>query len=345
MRTKGRFFRVAAKAVVWALAYGLGLLAIFMAHTYVWWRAEPRSPGTATNALWARHQWVGEPHTQAEYEALAGLIRQARITDVFFHAGPFDADGGVPAAKYAHTGELIKAMRRYAPGARLQAYLGQIRSVGGEGLLQLDDPKVREGILRTDRAMLDAGFDGIHYDIEPIFPDDRAFVTLLDQTRELTRARGRILSVSLEQPTLVDAAQPVFRTFLPRVGTVHFPPRPTEGFLRTVADRVDQVAIMTYDVSLPTRTLVGWHFARHTERTLRLIGDKVTVFMGVPTYRPLMPWAEDLDGALRGVRRGIDALDRPPARPYGVAVYADWVTSPAEWRRYQVGWPFPIASG
>jgi hypothetical protein len=59
----------------------------------------------------------------------------------------------------------------------------------------------------------------------------------------------------------------------------------------------------------------------------------------VPTYRPLMEWAEDLDGALRGVRRGVDALDHRPARPYGVGIYADWTTSPAEWARYRADWP------
>ncbi|MBC6464066.1 hypothetical protein HKK74_00920 [Actinomadura alba] len=288
--------------------------------------------------MWARHQWVGETHTEAEYRALADIVRRNRITDVYFHAGPFEPDGTVPPAKYANARDLIEAMRRLAPGVRSQAYLGQIRVMDDYGLLDIDRPEVRRNILDTDRAMLDLGFDGIHYDIEPIYPDDEAFVRLLDDTRALTRERGRVLSVALEQLTLVDAVEPVYRALIPRNGAVHYPPRPTEAFLRRVADRVDQVAIMTYDVSLPTRSLVGRHFAWHTERTLRLIGDRVTVFMGVPTYRPLMDWAEDLDGALRGVRRGVDALDRPPAKPYGVGVYAEWTTSTADWARYQADW-------
>lgn len=341
----GRVRRVLGVAG-WAAVCAVGLTAILLAQTWVWWQQEPSSGGTRDNAIWARHQWVGQTHTDAEYRALAGLLRDNRITDVFFHAGPFDPDGGVPPAKYANAGRLIAAMREYAPGVRLQAYLGQIRKVEGDhGLLRLEDPAVRAEILRTDAAMLDAGFDGIHYDIEPIYPDDDAFVALLDQTRRLTTERRRILSVSLEQPTLFDAAQPVYRALLPRRDGRPYPPRPTAEFLRTVAGRVDQVAIMTYDVSLPTRSLVGRHFAWHTERTLRLIGDRVTVFMGVPTYRPSMPWAEDLPEALRGVRRGVDALDRPPARPYGVGIYAEWTTSPAEWRRYQDGWPSSMSTG
>ncbi|HEY8478404.1 MAG TPA: hypothetical protein VIL71_01120 [Spirillospora sp.] len=330
---------------VWAAAYALGLAALAAAGAWMWWQPEPKAPGTAVNGLWARHQWVGEPHTDAEYRAFGELVRRHRITDVFFHAGPFEADGTVPPAKYRHARDLIAAMRRHAPGVRVQAYLGQIRVVDGHGVIDLDDPAVRERVLRTDAAFLDIGFDGIHYDFEPIYPDDEAFLTLMERTRELTRSRGKVLSAALEQPTLVDAAQPVFEALIPRTGTVHYPPRPTAEFLRRVADRADQVAIMTYDVALPTESLAGWHFARHTRAALELIGDRTTVFMGVPTYRPLMEWAETLPVALRGVRRGVDGLERPPKRPYGVAVYADWTTRPDEWARYRDLWPpAPAAS-
>jgi hypothetical protein len=336
-----RSLRGAIRSAAWSLAFVLGLAAVLAAQEWVWWQAEPRSGGTGANALWARHQWVGETHTEAEYRALADTLRRNRITDVFFHAGPFDTAGTVPPAKYAGARRLIEAMRRLAPGVRSQAYLGQVRRLDGHGILDLDKPAVRARILETDRIFLDLGFDGIHYDIEPVYPDDAAFLALLDETRTLTRSRGRLLSVAMEQLTLVDAAQPVYRALLPRGwagGTIHYPPRPTEAYLRAVADRADQVAIMTYDVSLPTRSLAGRHFAWHTEHTLRLIGDRVTVFIGVPTYAPLMGWAEDLEGALRGVRRGLDALDHQPAKPYGIGIFAEWTTSSADWAHYRANW-------
>lgn len=341
MKHNGRVAGVARgllRWTVWTAAYVLGLAALVLAGAWVWWQPEPEAGGTEANALWARHQWVGEPHADAEYRAFGDLLKRNRITDVFFHAGPFEADGTVPAAKYRNARQLIEAMRKYAPGVRSQAYLGQIRVVEGKGVIDLDDPAVRERVLKTDAALLDLGFDGVHYDFEPIYPDDRAFLTLMDRTRELTRSRGRLLSVALEQPTLIDALQPVYKALIPRTGPVHYPPRPTEDFLRAVADRADQVAIMTYDVSLPTRSLAGWHYARHTRETLELIGDRTTVFMGVPTYEPLMGWAEDLRVAVRGVRRGVDELKRPPRRPYGVGVYAGWTTQDEEWARYRSTW-------
>ncbi|REE99226.1 hypothetical protein [Thermomonospora umbrina] len=335
-----QWLRRSVRLTGWATAYAVGLLGIFLAQTWLWWQDEPRGGGTDTNALWARHQWVGEAHTDAEYRDLAALLERNRITDVYFHAGPFEADGTVPPAKYTNAGRLIEAMRRHAPGVRAQAYLGQIRTVDGHGIIDLDDPAVRDRVLATDRVFLDLGFDGIHYDFEPIYPDDTAFLELLDRTRELTRSRGRLLSVAIEELTLADFMQPVYRTLLPAGwnGGLHYPPRPTEDYLRAIADRSDQVAVMTYDVPLPTRSLVGRHFAFHTERTLRLIGDRTTVFMGVPTYPTKLEWAEDLPGALRGVRKGVDALARPPARPYGLGVYAEWTTDRRDWERYRAAW-------
>ncbi len=89
----------------WALRIGgwgavvlVVVVAILVTSTWVWWRAAPsvevRSGGV--NALWARHPWVGEAHTQREYEALAETLRQDEISDVFFRVGPLDVDG-IPA--------------------------------------------------------------------------------------------------------------------------------------------------------------------------------------------------------------------------------------------------------
>ena len=190
IRRSGGKWRGALRWAGWTAAYVLGLVALTLAGAWTWWQPEPEARGTEANALWARHQWVGEPHTDAEYRALAELLEQNRITDVFFHAGPFEADGTVPAAKYRYAGPLAKAVHRYAPGVRVQAYLGQIREVEGKGVIDLDDPAVRERVLRTDAAFLDLGFDGVHYDFEPIYPDDGAFLALLDATRALTRSRA-----------------------------------------------------------------------------------------------------------------------------------------------------------
>ena len=121
-------------------------------------------------------------------------------------------------------------------------------------------------------------------------------------------------------------------------GAISIPPAALTAYLRAVADRVDQVAIMTYDSYAPTEALAGRYFAWQTERVLSLIGDRVTVFMGVPTYRSPTPWAENLPTALRGVRQGVERLRRRPRRPFGVAVYAEWTTNHHDWDTFRQGW-------
>jgi hypothetical protein len=323
-------------------AWGGGVLGVVVAvvvvATWVWWRAAPSAEqhSRGVNALWARHQWVGEAHNEREYGALAQLLRHGEISDVFFHVGPLDPDGTIPPSRYAHAPALLAAMERLAPGVRAQAYIGQVTKQGG-GPLDLTDEVVRERIVGTARTFLDLGFDGVHYDIEPVYPVDREFLDLLDRTHELTGARGAVLSVSLEQLELVNGMQMAAAALLP---DIHYPPRPSRRFLKQVARRVDQVAIMAYDTELPMDWLVGRHYAWQAKHVTELIGDQTTVFIGVPTYtegQPF-PWAENLRSAIRGTRRGLARLDHQPSHRVGLAIYAEWTTTPDEWALYQRTW-------
>jgi hypothetical protein len=317
------------------------LVAVVVAATWVWWRAAPSAEqgSHGVNALWARHQWVGQAHSDDQYRALAEILRQGEISDVFFHVGPLDPDGSIPPARYAHARELLAAMERLAPGVHAQAYIGQVTRQGA-GPLDLGRQAVRDRIVATAGTFLDLGFEGIHYDIEPVYPVDGEFLDLLGRTHDLTRGRGAVLSVSLEQLELVNGMQAAVAAVLP---DIHYPPRPSRSFLEQVAERVDQVAIMAYDTELPADWLVGRHFAWQAEHVTELVGDRVTVFVGVPTYtqgQPF-PWAENLRSAIRGTRRGLDRLDHQPSHPVGLAIYADWTTTPQEWALYQAAWVHP----
>lgn len=331
------------RAGAWAGAILGVVVAVLVAATWVWWRGAPSAGqgSRGVNGLWARHQWVGQAHGEGEYLALADLLRRGEITDVFFHVGPLDPDGTIPPGRYAHAGELLAAMDRLAPGVRTQAWIGQVTRQG-DGPLDLTSRPVRDRIVATAGTFLDLGFDGIHYDLEPVYPADGEFLDLLDRTRPLTRGRGGVLSVSLEQLELVNGTQTLAAAVLPKV---HYPPRPSRGFLEQVAGRVDQVAIMAYDTELPADWLVGRHYAWQAEHVTELVGDQTTVFIGVPTYtqgQPF-PWAENLRSAIRGTRRGLDRLGRQPSHPVGLAIYADWTTTSDEWALYETAWVHPTA--
>lgn len=337
VRTRRRIVTAARVAgALSAITFLMG--AVLLVAIRIWWAAAPgddqRSRGV--NALWAAHTWVGDDHTESEYEEFARLLVRNEISDVFVHAGPLEGDGSVPAGRIEQAGALIGAMDRYAPGVRVQAYLGQIEDRGG-GPLDLDDATVRDRIVATAESFLDLGFDGIHYDIEPIFPGDQSFFDLLDRTHALTAARGAVLSVALEQLEAAPMVRPVVAALRPGYHN------PTEAFLREVAQRVDQVAIMTYDSGMPTDWLFGAYVAWQTERVVEAIGDEAIVFMGVPTYGDgspwwFHPWAENVGSGISGVRKGLARLGDDRTENVGIAMFAEWTTSEDEWDAYRSNW-------
>ena len=75
---------------------------------------------------------------------------------------------------------------------------------------------------------------------------------------------------------------------------------------------------------------------------LQLIGDRTTVFIGVPTYEEgLHITGEDLRTAIRGARRGFAQLRSSPRSPYGLALFAEWTTSEREWAIWREDWLSP----
>jgi hypothetical protein len=315
------------------------LLAAPVVLSWVWWLPSPPSAARSagTNALWLRHAWVGDPHAPGDYEALGRTLVQNQISDAFFHAGPIDADGRIPAQRYAYAAELVSALHEQAPGVHVQAYIGQLTTAGGGGL-DLDGRGVRQNLLLTCEALIDEGFDGIHFDIEPLKPSAAELLDLLQAAHARTQARGRLLSISVGKLEPTGDSQ-VGEGLWRRLGSSSWV---SGELLRTIADRVDQLALMAYDTPVPTEAMTGAVYAWETAHVLRLIGDRVTVFIGVPTYKEGHHLSgENLSTAIRGARRGLGDLGRPPSRAGGLAIFAEWTTTPREWKIWHDDWLAP----
>jgi hypothetical protein len=290
--------------------------------------------GAHPNALWARHEWVGESHSDCEYRTFARQIRQLGLTDVFFHAGPFRPDGTVTPDRHAHARTLIDTLHDLVPGVRLQAYLGQVEGTDPEDL-DLSDPIKRERVVDTATEFLNLGFDGIHYDIEPIRNGDQRFIDLFDRTRAVTGPRDAVLSIAVEE-RLVDPDS----GFPPNVQTASV----SDDWLRTLADHVDQIAIMVYDSRMKTDA----DYERWTEYQARTIGnlvaDRATVFIGIPTDKAFVYYhtaSENAGTGARGLRRGVAALPPERARRVGGAIFAEWVSTEDDYRTVEQEWVRP----
>jgi len=324
--------------ILLVLGGGLGTVCLLMlAGAWLLYRYAPVSvpaPG-GPNAFWAAQKWVGATHDRGAYDVFAALLARHRITDVYFHAGPLTGEGLVPQAKYPNAPALIAAMRRRAPSVRIHAWIGQVERRGG-GPLDLANAGTRANIVRTANDFIDLGFDGIHYNIEPIHSGDPDLLALLDETAPMTRARGKLLSMATDELSPLPGLEYAVRLVVRQAGLWRAP------YYREVAARTDQLAVMMYDTAMPFDWMYGTIVAWETRRLLDIVGPETTLFMGVPTYEDehfgFHPGAENMRSGLRGIGIGL-SFDGPAAGPkFGAAIYAGWTTDEEEWATWRRNW-------
>ncbi|GGS79294.1 hypothetical protein [Streptomyces cinerochromogenes] len=296
------------------------------------------APGTRTrhqDALWLGHAWVDGRKTGKDVKALARRLSDTGIRDLYVHAGPLEHDGTLPASAYPKARWLTAAVHRELPGVRVQAWLGdKLASEGPEGL-RLDRPATRAAVLDSTRSVLAAGFQGAHFDLEPLHSGDRDYLGLLDDLRELTHARGAVLSVAAHQ---IDPL-PAFHSFWG--ATTGHPKWWSQAYFGQVARRVDQIAVMSYDTMQPLQSLYGGYVAQQTSLALEVTPEGTDLLMGLPFYHEnrFGHWAhaETVPAAVRGVRLGLSRTDADRAR-FGVALYVDFAATEDDWTAYRKDW-------
>jgi hypothetical protein len=330
-----RWKRIGTSTAVAALL--AGVLGIGLFRGYLSYLEPPRIvvQSKGPNAVWAAHHWVGKPQVDRAYAELVTRLRRHRITDVFFHVGPLEPDGTLPPERFPAAAELLRQIRARSAVIRLQAWIGQREKRGG-GPLDLSSEKVRANIVGAAESLLRLGFDGIHYNIEPVASGDADFLALLDATRVLTRDRGRVLSLAGNGVEPMPGLAWLIGLTGKGIGLW------TSSYFSAVAERADQIAVMNYETWLPTDWLYGNLVAWQT-RTLRPLAiGRTTLFMGVPSYderrMSFNPSAENLRSGLRGIRLGLSDGPNEDLTRFGVAVYANWTTDTAEWLTYRQEW-------
>ncbi|WP_049574878.1 hypothetical protein [Nonomuraea sp. SBT364] len=281
---------------------------------------------TGNDAMWLGHMWVDGRCTEQDVRDLAARLRTTGIKDLYVHSGPFEEDGRLDPAKYPNARNFVQWAKKHMPGVRVSAWLGQTVEDG----LDLDDPASRQNVLNGVAAIMKTGYDGIHYNFEPIGDGDTDFLVLLDETRKHTR----LLSTSTPQVEPYPGMRLATRAFLTHDKYW------SRGFFREVVDRVDQVAVMTYDSGLPLPSLYGGHVTRQAELALELVPESKHVFVGAPAYHDHdVPWsdaAESVALAAQGAKLALS--EHGPRERFGLALYVDFAATAEDWREYTTQW-------
>ncbi|WP_369233496.1 hypothetical protein AB5J56_16530 [Streptomyces sp. R21] len=323
-------------ALVLALVLIVPLLAAGIA-LRVNYAGDP-GPGTHTrnrDAFWLGHAWVDGRKRDADVKALAERLRSTGIRDLYVHAGPLEHDGTLPKSDYPRARWFISAVREELPGVRVQAWLGDELASEGPTGLRLERPATRAAVVRSTRQILDAGFAGAHFDLEPLHSENRDYLSLLDDLRRVTRAAGAQLSVAAHQIDPLPAANSI------RGALSGHPKWWSQSYFGQVARRVDQIAVMSYDTAMPLESLYGGYVAQQTSLALEVTPKSTDLLMGLPFYyednMAHHGSAETARAAVRGARLGLSRTDRTREH-FGVALYVDFAARESDWAAYQAGW-------
>jgi hypothetical protein len=287
-------------------------------------------PATGGDGLWLGHAWVDGTETSADLSALVVRVKHDGIRDLFVHDGPLSANGSLDPSLDPRARWLVTTLHARLPGVRVQAWLGDLV---GPGNLDLDSPATRGRILQSvDQALAD-GFDGIHFDMEPVASGDQGYLDLLAATHRLTRERHKVLSIA------ADLIEPLSGLGLPAnliAGQAHYW---AASYLEALASNVDEVALMTYNTAMPVGVTYSGFVRLETGIALRAMPPGVHLLIGLPAYPtdwPAHTSAETVANAIRGVRLALGSSRQP--RNIGVAMYADFTATPADWTAYQADW-------
>jgi hypothetical protein len=277
------------------------------------------------DALWLGHAWVDGRKSAADVAALAQQLEGTGIRDLYVHTGPLEHDGSLPLAKVSPQARwFVDSLHAAAPGVRVQAWLGDVVQPAKDPGMDLEDAEVRKRVVASAKAVLDQGFQGIHYDFEPVRSGSKGFLAVLDETRAL----GSTLSVAAAQ---IDPLWQLHRLPIDKWWS--------QEYFGQVAQRVDQIAVMSYDTAMPLESLYGGYVAKQTKLALEVTPPATDLLMGLPAYWENNPshWghAETVTAAVRGARLGLGTSDR---QNFGLALYVDFAATDEHWTAYRDGW-------
>ncbi len=303
------------------------------------WRPGTRHSGAyfnrGRNASWVSVDWSKDAHTPEEIRALADEMDRHQVQTIFVYVS-YLKPGGYFNPTYDHAAEFVRAFKAAQPGATVEAWIGiplDKPTISTPGYARIGDPAVRRMIADfCKRLVTEMGFDGVHLDPEPIPSGDEDTLQLLDDVRAAI-GRDKILSLATREivPFWNDAPLP------PAWGLWR------ANYYRRIAGRVDEVAAMTYDSTLPTPWLYEhWLRFQVVGITRAVQGVQTRLLLGVPTSEEETwthrPRAENMRSGLRGIIAGLNDADAVTESVVGVAIYPHWETDAAQWAEYDKLW-------
>lgn len=281
------------------------------------------------NAIWIGHKWVGEYSGAGEVQKLVNNLKENEFSTVFVHVGPVESSGNIAPEKYQYALNFLEKARLIDKDIKYQAWMGQVR-----GKINLSDEEVRHNVANLCMMMTHfVGFDGIHFDIEPVWDGDEAFIDTLEECRGRVKPGSKI-SVAL--------AEFIPRSFIWLTQKFkEFENYNTEVNYRNVGQYADQIIAMTYDTGFQKDWTYRWLVREQVVGVTKLFKDK-EVFVAIPAYEEKKPGfdpeIENVESGMRGIINGLNNSRSRDKNFAGVAIYPYWEFDEDEIKTYRKLW-------
>jgi hypothetical protein len=319
------------------LINGLTLTAFITLVYWGWAPAHISNPECTLdqNAAWISVDWTSQPADEAAVAELAANASARRFRYLFPFTTYLKADGEF-SPSYSHAAEFVRQFRRFNRETYLLAWIGiglpirNQRGLGIQGWVNLADQETRRKITSFVAMLVDeAGFDGVHLNIETVLTGDQDYLRLLDEVRQAIGSQ-RLLSVASN--SWIDARL----NQLPLINGIKW----DDAYYQAVAGRVDQIAVMTYDSFLPHPALYRlWMREQIRGIGKSLEGTEVQLLIGISISREdttsHRPHVENLQSGLAGVCAGLSVSPAAKQVAQGVAIYAAWEADAADWTTWE----------
>lgn len=263
-------------------------------------------------AFWMEHAWSSDARDMALLEQ---RVKDLNISDLYFHVGPLAEDGSL--ADDLHYISEFKNL-----GTANYAWIGQLRSE-----IDLDNQDVRSRIVESSKWIVSQGFDGIHLNIEPVRHDDTAYFELLKELRAALPDAKISIATDEWQPHFISL-------FIADILDTKIQSYWQAEQIKTAAEYVDQIVVMTYDTGFKDPDLYAWWVEQQTISLSSILPEGKELFIGIPSYDEgsnIDPKAENIETGLKGFKKGVQNYRSDADKITGLAIYPYWTMDDSEW--------------
>lgn len=281
--------------------------------------ANAPSVNHGSNGLWFRYLWYHGKYNKHEIDGLVDRLKAYQIKYAYFHVLGISKTGKLKDHCLKEAQALNATVHQAAPQTKSIAWV-----YVPSNEVALSEAQIRQTMIEEAKWLVnECGFDGVQWDYEFAFNGESNLVKLLRETKKAVPER------------FVGAAVPMWYP-----GTLW---GWSDDYIKTVAAACDQLAVMCYDSFFYHPRSYIWLVSEQCHHFIAdAKGTNCNIIMGVPSYDTgdgtlgHIAEAENLRYALLGVRNGMHG--ESPNALEGVALFADYTTSPSEWNDLESLW-------